>query len=182
MADRWCLAIVWFLSCTLDQQLRTHLLSSYNITEAHLGSSRSIDKYIQVRQKWRHYHKTMNLKGYSAILFVWKLISNSDLVKQTDICACTSFRYFLQDTYWWYEVLVKYFLSEHVYSLIHTMEHHIHQGCGLQLIFPWTKWPPFWQTKFSNEFSWMKMVEFRFEFHWTLCPMIQLTIFQHWFR
>ena len=25
----------------------------------------------------------------------------------------------------------------------------------------WTKWPPFWQTTFSNVLSWMKMLEFR---------------------
>ena len=28
-----------------------------------------------------------------------------------------------------------------------------------------TKWPPFWQTAFSNEFSGMKMIEFRLKFH-----------------
>ena len=35
-----------------------------------------------------------------------------------------------------------------------------------QLISPWTKWPPIWQTTFSNAFSWMKMIDFRFKFHW----------------
>ena len=38
------------------------------------------------------------------------------------------------------------------------------------------------QTTFSNAFSWMKMFEFRLKFHWSLFPMVQLTIFQHWFR
>ena len=37
------------------------------------------------------------------------------------------------------------------------------------------------QTIFSNAFSWMKMYKFRWRFHWTLFPMIQLTISQHWF-
>ena len=46
---------------------------------------------------------------------------------------------------------------------------------------PWTKWPPFWQTTFSNAFSWMKMVEFRFKFHWNLIPGVQLTISKYWF-
>ena len=46
---------------------------------------------------------------------------------------------------------------------------------------PGTKWPPFWLT-FSNEFSWMKMVEFWFIFHWNLFPRVQLTIWQHWLR
>ena len=27
---------------------------------------------------------------------------------------------------------------------------------------PWTKWPPIWQTTFSNAFFWMKMIEFWF--------------------
>ena len=38
------------------------------------------------------------------------------------------------------------------------------------------------QTTFSNVFSWMKMYEFRFGFHWNLFLEVQLTIFQHWFR
>ena len=38
------------------------------------------------------------------------------------------------------------------------------------------------QTIFSNEFSWMKMYEFRLRFHWSLFIRVQLTTFQHWFR
>ena len=38
------------------------------------------------------------------------------------------------------------------------------------------------QTTLSNSFSWMKMLEFRLKFHWSLFPRVQLTIFQHWFR
>ena len=34
----------------------------------------------------------------------------------------------------------------------------------------------------SNAFSWMKMLEFRLKFHWSLFLRVQLTIFQHWFR
>ena len=41
---------------------------------------------------------------------------------------------------------------------------------------------PFSQTTFSNAFSWMKIFEFRLKFHWSLFLMVQLTIFQHWFR
>ena len=37
------------------------------------------------------------------------------------------------------------------------------------------------QTTFSNAFSFMKMIEFRFEFHWNLFPIVQLSICQHWF-
>ena len=44
------------------------------------------------------------------------------------------------------------------------------------------KWLPFWQTTFSIAFSWMKIIEFRFKFHWTLFPGVQLTISQHWNR
>ena len=35
---------------------------------------------------------------------------------------------------------------------------------------------------FSNAFSWMKMLELRLKFHWSLFPRVQLAIFQHWFR
>ena len=38
------------------------------------------------------------------------------------------------------------------------------------------------QTTFSNVFSSIKMFEFRWKFHWSLFPRVQLTIFQHWFR
>ena len=38
------------------------------------------------------------------------------------------------------------------------------------------------QTTFLSAFSWMKMFEFRFKFHWSVFLMVQLTIFQHWFR
>ena len=54
--------------------------------------------------------------------------------------------------------------------------------CQYQLISPWTRWPPFWQTIFSNAFSWTKILEFQFKFHWNLFPTVQLTISQHWCR
>ena len=38
------------------------------------------------------------------------------------------------------------------------------------------------QTTLSNAFSWMKMLEFRLKFHWSLFLRVQLTTFQHWFR
>ena len=38
------------------------------------------------------------------------------------------------------------------------------------------------QTTLSNAFSWMKMLEFRLRFHWSLFLRVQLTIFHHWFR
>ena len=38
------------------------------------------------------------------------------------------------------------------------------------------------QTTLSNAFSWMKMLEFRLKFHWSLFLRVQLTISNHWFR
>ena len=38
------------------------------------------------------------------------------------------------------------------------------------------------QTTLSNAFSWMKMLEFRLKFHWSLFLRVQLTTFQRWFR
>ena len=38
------------------------------------------------------------------------------------------------------------------------------------------------QTTLSNAFSWMKILEFRLQFHWSLFLRFQLTIIQHWFR
>ena len=47
---------------------------------------------------------------------------------------------------------------------------------------PWIKWPPIWQTIFSDAFSWMKSFLFWLKFHWSLFVRIQLTISQYWFR
>ena len=38
------------------------------------------------------------------------------------------------------------------------------------------------KTTFLTAFSWMKMFEFRLNFHWSLFLRVQFTIFQHWFR
>ena len=38
------------------------------------------------------------------------------------------------------------------------------------------------QTTLSIASPWMKMLEFRFEYHWSLFIRVRLTIFQHWFR
>ena len=37
------------------------------------------------------------------------------------------------------------------------------------------------QTTCSNAFCWIKMLEFRFRFHWHLFLRVQLTISHHWF-
>ena len=39
-----------------------------------------------------------------------------------------------------------------------------------------------YQTTFSNAFFWMQMFEFWLRFHWILSLMVQLAIFQDWFR
>ena len=46
---------------------------------------------------------------------------------------------------------------------------------------PW-QMAAIFQTTFSNAFSWMKMIEFRLGFHWSLFLRFELTIFHHWFR
>ena len=38
------------------------------------------------------------------------------------------------------------------------------------------------QTTLSIAFSWMKMLQFRLSFHWSLFLRVQITIFWHWFR
>ena len=38
------------------------------------------------------------------------------------------------------------------------------------------------QTKLSNAFLWMIMLELWLKFYWSLFLRVQLTIFQHWFR
>ena len=52
----------------------------------------------------------------------------------------------------------------------------------LKLNYPQTRWQTFWQMTFSNAFSWMKILEFRFKFHWNLFLRVKSTISQHWFR
>ena len=38
------------------------------------------------------------------------------------------------------------------------------------------------QTRLSNSFSWMKIVEFRLKFHWNLFHRVQLTVFHHYYK
>ena len=54
--------------------------------------------------------------------------------------------------------------------------------CGM-LLTHWgrDKMAAFSQTTLSNAFSWMKIIEFRLKFHWSLFLRVLLTIFQHWF-
>ena len=58
-------------------------------------------------------------------------------------------------------------------------------GMSYPLMF--TKWArdnmaAIFRTKCRNGFSWMKIYEFRFKFHWSVFLVVQLRIFQHWFR
>ena len=48
----------------------------------------------------------------------------------------------------------------------------------LKLLTHWgrDKMATIFQTTFSNAFSWMKMYKFRLRFHWSLFPIVQLTI------
>ena len=46
----------------------------------------------------------------------------------------------------------------------------------------WDKMAAISQTILSIAFSWIKMLEFRLNFHWSLFLRVQLTICQHWFR
>ena len=68
----------------------------------------------------------------------------------------------------------------------------LNKNCGKSCIFSgsWCSQLTHWsrdkmdaisQTTLSSAFSWMKMFEFRLQFHWSLFLMVQLTIFQHWF-
>ena len=38
------------------------------------------------------------------------------------------------------------------------------------------------QLNVMNAFSWMKMFQFLLNFHWSLLPVVQLTLFQHWIQ
>ena len=63
-------------------------------------------------------------------------------------------------------------------QLCHHWWHHHNSVFSFKHIEAKTKWP----ITFSNEFSWMKMLELQFKFHCNLFPGIQLPIYQHWFR
>ena len=50
------------------------------------------------------------------------------------------------------------------------------------VIWDWDIMDAISQTIFSSAFSWMKMIQFQWKFHWSLFLRVQLTIFQHLFR
>ena len=56
-----------------------------------------------------------------------------------------------------------------------------HEGCLLLTHWGRDKMAAISQTTLSNAFSWMKILEFRWKFHWSLFLRVLLTIFQHWF-
>ena len=45
----------------------------------------------------------------------------------------------------------------------------------------WDKMAAISQTNHSNAFSWVKLLEFRLKFNWSLFPRVQFTTFRHWF-
>ena len=62
-----------------------------------------------------------------------------------------------------------------------------HRLWGSNLTFILTHWgrdkmDAFFQTTFSNGFSWVKMYGIRLEFNWNLFLRFEIKIFQHWFR
>ena len=83
--------------------------------------------------------------------------------------------HFAQASMIWNYSLLK---NDHACMIIHS------QHCACWWLSHWSgdKMAAIFQTTFSYAFSWMKMYEFRWRFHWILFPRNQLTIFQHWFR
>ena len=59
--------------------------------------------------------------------------------------------------------------------------HFCWNGCKLTHL-PLNKMAAISQTTFSNAFSLIKRFVDWYEFHWSLFPRVQLTIFRHWFR
>ena len=79
----------------------------------------------------------------------------------------------------------------HVLCLLFHFVSNVFYYWWLRIILRWFNWLTHWgwdkmaaisQTTFSNAFSWMKMHEFRWTFHWNLYLSVKLTASQHWFR
>ena len=56
--------------------------------------------------------------------------------------------------------------------------------CGFHTLTHWgqDKMDVILHMTFSKSFTSMMMYKFQLKFHWILFPVVQLTIFQHWFR
>ena len=65
-------------------------------------------------------------------------------------------------------------------TLFSRLLHHLRAGTYTNLSLD--KMASISQTAFSNAFSWMKILEFRFEFHWHMFLRVQLSLSLHWFR
>ena len=84
----------------------------------------------------------------------------------------------MESCYWWYGIFI---LRQRPRYGSRVMRINIPGSLNL------THWgrdtmAAFSQTTVWNAFSWMKILEFRLKFHWSLFLRVQLTIFQHWFR
>ena len=55
-------------------------------------------------------------------------------------------------------------------------------GVSILTHWGWDKMATISQTILSIAFSWNKILEFSFKFHWNLFPRLQSMIFHHWFR
>ena len=95
-------------------------------------------------------------------------------------CATRNFTYLLRGPWPTHEdVIWVHFLSSKADLFLDFVT------CSSLTYWGWDKMAEIFQTTFSFTFSWMKMLQFRLKFLWSLFHMfqrVQLTIFQYWFR
>ena len=131
------------------------------------------------------YEKISSSMWYNEIHMLWQnefSIEGESWVKVVPV-FCLLYSYFFSISY----MYMSYFLSLAKTVIWHMMKYTVvisysYPVCtGLINTLRWDKMADFFQTTFSNAFSWMKMCEFRLKIHWSLFLKVLLTIFQHWF-
>ena len=133
-----------------------HIFSKYKYP-----FTRSIFKHLQTNAKL-----LLNIWYYCPYLYV---ISSLHLTPEYDI-PIYIYIFKSSDTQW----IENHFPSKMWITMKYSCKYYTNR---VVLIYveaithlPRTKWPPLRQTTISNAFSCMKIIEFRFQFHWHLFP------------
>ena len=128
--------------------------------KTHWFKMRSEARIFAIR-KYRDYDPNLNVLHYTT----WNMHTSRDICVSLLYHGWCCSHHTKPTTYWWYN------------------QKKAQQSCAcINTLRSRQKMDAISQTTFSNEFSWMKIFEFRLKFHWSLFLRFQLTIFQHWFR
>ena len=155
---------------------------SYQSITLHDYTMRSIEIYIE---SLKHLNDTP-----IKVLSIWNLFERKTHWKKTRKYREERSRKCPYSILCWRIVIIWWCRAEKWYLIPMcktSNNHHVSPVCKSISLSKLTHWgrdkmAAISRTIFSNAFSWTEIYGFRLRFHWSLLLMLQLTIFQNWFR